>query len=131
MGHACYEQAIEGAYGLTPVGQGVSMGVHESQSRIYENQLGRSRAFTGWLYSRMTETFGDLGLDGPDAFYAAVNRVTPGFSPASPSIAGCAGGSSGERGIIGASSSASDSSISLARPKASMVELVNRIGASG
>ncbi|MAU44114.1 MAG: carboxypeptidase M32 [Yangia sp.] len=79
VGHAAYEQSIRGSYRFTPLGQGVSMGVHESQSRIYENQLGRSRAFTSWLFSRMTELFGDLGLDGPDAFYAAVNRVQNGF----------------------------------------------------
>ena len=76
VGHASYEQSIDQAYLLTPLGQGVSMGVHESQSRIYENQLGRSRAFTGWLHGRMTEVFGDLGFEGPDAFYKAVNRVT-------------------------------------------------------
>ncbi|MCR8547086.1 carboxypeptidase M32 [Salipiger sp. P9] len=79
VGHGCYELAIRGDYRFTPLGQGVSMGVHESQSRIYENQLGRSRAFTAWLYDRMTELFGDLGLDGPGAFYAAVNRVQNGF----------------------------------------------------
>ncbi|MEO0677742.1 MAG: carboxypeptidase M32, partial [Pseudomonadota bacterium] len=45
VGHASYEQNIDDAYALTPLGQGVSMGVHESQSRIYENQLGRGRAF--------------------------------------------------------------------------------------
>ncbi|MDJ0860123.1 MAG: carboxypeptidase M32 [Dinoroseobacter sp.] len=79
VGHATYEQAVDPAYRLTAIGRGASMGVHESQSRIYENQLGRSRAFTGWLYERMSETFGDMGLDGPDAFYRAVNRVAPGF----------------------------------------------------
>ena len=79
VGHACYEQGINPDYALTPLGGGVSMGVHESQSRIYENQLGRSRAFTHWLYGQMTDTFGDLGLDGPDAFYAAVNRVRKDF----------------------------------------------------
>lgn len=79
VGHACYEQNIDDAYALTPLGQGVSMGVHESQSRIYENQLGRSRAFTGWLFEQMTAAFGDLGLEGPDAFYAAVNRVNRDF----------------------------------------------------
>ena len=61
-GHACYEQGIDRAYLLTPIGQGVSMGVHESQSRIYENQLGRGRAFTGWLYARMRDVFGDFGV---------------------------------------------------------------------
>ncbi|MGR3378695.1 carboxypeptidase M32 [Salipiger abyssi] len=79
VGHACYEQAIRGGYRFTPLGQGVSMGVHESQSRIYENQLGRSRAFTGWLYERMTELFGDLGIGGAEAFYAAVNRIHNGY----------------------------------------------------
>ena len=78
-GHACYEQGIDPAYRLTPVGQGVSMGVHESQSRIYENQLGRSRAFCGWLYGEMRAAFGDLGVADADALYAAVNRVHPGY----------------------------------------------------
>ena len=79
VGHASYEQGVDPAYLLTPLGQGVSMGVHESQSRIYENQLGRGRAFTGFLYGRMREVFGEIGVDGPDAFYAAVNRVHPGY----------------------------------------------------
>jgi len=78
VGHAAYEQGIDRAHLLTPLGRGVSMGVHESQSRIYENQLGRSRAFTGWLHGRMTGVFGDLGM-GPDQFYACVNRVADGY----------------------------------------------------
>ena len=78
-GHAVYEQSIDAAYVLTPLGAGVSMGVHESQSRIVENQLGRSRAFTGWLYGRMRDVFGDFGIDGEDAFYAAVNSLHRGF----------------------------------------------------
>ena len=79
VGHACYEQNIDRAYLLTPLGRGVSMGVHESQSRIYENQLGRSRAFTGWLYGQMRAAFGDFGIADEDAFYGAVNRVSDGF----------------------------------------------------
>ncbi|WP_395543509.1 carboxypeptidase M32 [Neotabrizicola sp. sgz301269] len=79
VGHAAYEQGIDPDYLLTPIGQGVSMGVHESQSRIYENQLGRSRAFTGWLFSQMTERFGAFGVSDADAFFGAVNRVQPGF----------------------------------------------------
>ncbi|MEL6617524.1 MAG: carboxypeptidase M32 [Pseudomonadota bacterium] len=79
VGHACYEQNIDRSYLLTPLGRGVSMGVHESQSRIYENQLGRSRAFTGWLYGQMRDAFGDFGIKGEDAFYAAVNRVHDGY----------------------------------------------------
>ena len=79
VGHATYEQAIDGEYALTPLGRGASMGVHESQSRIYENQLGRSRAFTGWLFTQMQEVFGDFGIADSEAFYGAVNRVHDGF----------------------------------------------------
>ncbi len=79
VGHAAYEQGIDSDYALTPLGRGVSMGVHESQSRIYENQIGRGRAFTGWLFGRMREAFGDFGIDDADMFYAAVNKVRDGF----------------------------------------------------
>ena len=79
VGHACYEQSIDPVHALTPLGQGVSMGVHESQSRIYENQLGRSRAFTGWLYARMRDAFGDFGIADAEAFYRAVNHVANGY----------------------------------------------------
>ncbi|MFK7941362.1 MAG: carboxypeptidase M32, partial [Paracoccaceae bacterium] len=53
--------------------------VHESQSRFCENQIGRSEAFCSWLYPRMQDTFGDFGIGRADDFYAAVNRVGPGF----------------------------------------------------
>ncbi|MCA0872905.1 carboxypeptidase M32 [Seohaeicola saemankumensis] len=79
VGHAAYEQGIDDAFALTPLGRGVSMGVHESQSRIYENQLGRGRAFTGWLYGQMIDAFGDFGIADADAFFAAVNRVQNGY----------------------------------------------------
>jgi carboxypeptidase Taq len=79
VGHACYELGIDPDFALTPLGAGVSMGVHESQSRIYENQLGRSEAFTGWMFRQMRDRFGEFGIDSPQAFYAAVNRVQPGF----------------------------------------------------
>ena len=75
VGHACYEQGIDDAYLLTPLGRGVSMGVHESQSRIYENQLGRSQAFTAFLFKAMQAEFGDFGVADADAFFGAVNRV--------------------------------------------------------
>ena len=78
-GHATYEQAINPDYLLTPLGQGVSMGVHESQSRIYENQLGRSAGFCRFLYGRMRDRFGDFGIGDADTFYALVNRVGQGF----------------------------------------------------
>lgn len=79
VGHATYEQGIDRAYLLTPLGRGVSMGVHESQSRIYENQLGRGRAFTGWLFGQMRDAFGDFGIADADTFYAVVNRCASGY----------------------------------------------------
>lgn len=79
VGHSSYELNIDPAYGMTPLGHGVSMGVHESQSRIYENQIGRSAGFTHWLYARMVAQFGALNVAGPEAFYAAVNQVHSGY----------------------------------------------------
>lgn len=79
VGHACYELGINADYALTPLGQGVSMGVHESQSRIYENQLGRSREFTGWMFGQLTDVFGDFGIADADGFYAAANKVSNGY----------------------------------------------------
>jgi len=78
VGHAAYEQGIDPDYALTPLGRGVSMGVHESQSRIYENQLGRSAAFTGWLHDQMAARFGGLNI-GPEDFHGAVNRLHRGY----------------------------------------------------
>ncbi|MGP9804158.1 carboxypeptidase M32 [Paracoccus sp. NSM] len=79
VGHSSYELGIDPDHAFTPLGRGVSMGVHESQSRIYENQMGRGRAFTGWLFDRMSDAFDGLNIADADAFYATVNRVTPGF----------------------------------------------------
>ena len=79
VGHASYEQGIDRAYLLTPLGRGVSMGVHESQSRIYENQLGRSRAFTGWMHGRMRDLFGEAVPADPEVLYHVINRVAPGY----------------------------------------------------
>ncbi|MCE0503824.1 carboxypeptidase M32 [Roseivivax sp. GX 12232] len=79
VGHGSYEQNIDPAHLLTPIGQGASMGVHESQSRIYENQLGRCEAFCSWLHARMTEAFGPLGVEDARGFYRAVNRVHNGY----------------------------------------------------
>ena len=79
VGHAVYEQNIDRKHGLTPVGSGASMGVHESQSRIFENQIGRSRAFTGHLYKRMNAVFGDIGIESAESFYHVVNKLRRGF----------------------------------------------------
>jgi carboxypeptidase Taq len=78
-GHASYELGINPAYRLTPLGQGVSMGVHESQSRIFENQIGLSRAFTQWLCGRMQAHGEGFETTSADDFYATANRVRSGF----------------------------------------------------
>ena len=79
VGHATYEQNVDQAYNFTPLGNGCSMAVHESQSRIYENQLARSRPFTDWLFGQMKDAFGDLGVSDADGFYRAVNSVKNGY----------------------------------------------------
>lgn len=55
------------------------MAVHESQSRLFENQLGRSRAFAGWLHGAMAAQFGTPPAPDPDALWRAVNVVERGF----------------------------------------------------
>ena len=79
VGHGNYEQNIDQSYAFTPIGHGCSMGVHESQSRICENQLGRSEAFTSFLYGRMRDAFGSFGVASERQFYQAVNRVSRGY----------------------------------------------------
>ena len=78
VGHAAYEQNIAPAFALSPLGRGASMGVHESQARLYENQIARSRPFCGWLFEKMRLEFGDFGLGGAEEFYATVNRLAGG-----------------------------------------------------
>lgn len=78
VGHAVYEQGLDPDLAFQPAGTHASMGVHESQSRLFENHFGRSRAFADWLAPAMREVFGsDHG--GPDRIYQAVNVVEPGF----------------------------------------------------
>ena len=79
VGHSSYELAIDPDHALTPVGHVCSMGVHESQSRIYENQIGRSEAFTGWMFDEMRDRFGEFGIHSPRDFARAVNQVRPGY----------------------------------------------------
>lgn len=79
VGHALYEQGLPPEGAFAPAGRSVSMGVHESQSRLMENQIGRSRAFCEWLYPEMRDAFSDMSVTSPDELYAAVNRVETGF----------------------------------------------------
>jgi carboxypeptidase Taq len=77
-GHAMYEQGIRTELDGTPLGGGTSAGVHESQSRLWENIVGRSRGFCEFFYPRIKEMFpSQLGNVPVDAFYRAVNKVEP------------------------------------------------------
>lgn len=75
-GHAMYEQGIDMAYEGLPLGGGTSAGVHELQSRLWENIVGRSRGFWEFMYPSLQAKFPDQ-LKGVslDAFYAAINKV--------------------------------------------------------
>lgn len=77
-GHALYEQGVNPALEATPLMSGASSGVHESQSRTWENLVGRSRGFWEHYYPRLQEKFRkqlkDVSLD---AFYRAINKVVP------------------------------------------------------
>jgi carboxypeptidase Taq len=75
-GHAMYEQGVDVALDGTPLGSGVSAGVHESQSRLWENVVGRSRRFWEHLYPHLGRTFSEPFASLPlDAFYRAINKV--------------------------------------------------------
>lgn len=78
VGHALYEQGIDAGYDGTPLFDGTSMGVHESQSRLWENLVGRSRDYWENSYHEFQNAFpeqlGDVSLD---EFYRAINRVEP------------------------------------------------------
>ncbi|MHB9024546.1 MAG: carboxypeptidase M32 [Armatimonadota bacterium] len=75
-GHAMYEQGIDRGFESTPLAEGASSGVHESQSRLWENLVGRSRSCWVYWYPRLQEVFPDqLGNVPLDTFYRAINTV--------------------------------------------------------
>jgi len=78
VGHALYEQGLDPAHMFTPMGSYCSLGIHESQSRLWENLVGRSRAFWATQFPVAQELLGD-SLSGVslDAFYSAINVVRP------------------------------------------------------
>ena len=79
-GHALYEQGIDGDYAGTPLDEGVSLGIHESQSRLWENIIGRSRLFWNYYYPILQQyvpgPFQDIEID---QFVRHINRIQPGF----------------------------------------------------
>ena len=77
-GHAMYEQGVNPTFEGTPLGGGTSSGVHESQSRTWENLVGRSRPFWSHFFPQLQAVFPQqLGDVSADAFYRAINKVQP------------------------------------------------------
>jgi len=77
-GHGLYEQGIAPSLARTPLGDGTALSTHESQARLWENHIGRSRPFWRHYLPRLKDTFPDaLGDAALEPFYRAINRVTP------------------------------------------------------
>lgn len=79
-GHAMYEQNTGPELARTPLARGVSMGFHESQSRMFENLIGRSRGFWQAHFHVLQKAFpSQLGEVTVEAFYRGINKVAPTF----------------------------------------------------
>lgn len=77
-GHAMYEQGVDPSLARTPLAEGTSLGIHESQSRLWENLVGRSLPFWRHFYPELQGTFPEQLAEVPlDTFYRAVNKVKP------------------------------------------------------
>lgn len=77
-GHGLYEQGLPIKYFGTPRGEAVSLGIHESQSRIWENMVGKNRAFVDYLFPLIQKSFGrDCLLKTPQQLYNWINVVRP------------------------------------------------------
>jgi carboxypeptidase Taq len=79
-GHGLYNHQLPRELGRLPTGQPCSLGIHESQSRLWENLVGRSLPFWRFFYPRAQDAFpGQLGSVELDRFFAAINKVQPSF----------------------------------------------------
>ena len=79
-GHAMYEQGVAPALDGTPLSRGTSLAVHESQSRMWENFVGRSRGFWEWAFPQLQTLFPDQFKNVTvEQFYRAINKVQPSF----------------------------------------------------
>ncbi len=78
-GHALYEQGLDAAHTGTPLAQSTSLGIHESQSRLWENQVGRGRPFWRHFYPQLQEAFPSLADVAMDDWHFAINTVEPSF----------------------------------------------------
>ncbi len=78
-GHGLYEQGLRADLAWSPLGEACSLGIHESQSRFWENHVGRSLAFWEAQWPLVQAYFPQLHSWKPEAFWRAVNRVEPGL----------------------------------------------------
>jgi carboxypeptidase Taq len=77
-GHGLYEHQVDQGLDRSPLASGVSLGLHESQSRMWENLVGRSLPFWRFFYPRLQERFpAELGSVDLETFYRSVNQVQP------------------------------------------------------
>jgi carboxypeptidase Taq len=79
MGHGLYEQGSPHKWGRTPIAGGISLAVHESQSRMWENIIGRSRGFWKRFLPDLQATFPELSSLDAEGMYRAMNKVEPSF----------------------------------------------------
>lgn len=78
-GHGMYEQGSPMEWDRTALAGGVSLGVHESQSRLWENIVGRSPAFIEWMYPEFVKAYPAMGAFSTDQLYKMINKVEPSF----------------------------------------------------
>jgi carboxypeptidase Taq len=79
-GHGLYEHGVDPMLERTPLARGASLGLHESQSRLWENLVGRSRPFWSWCFPRLREAFpGELASVDEDTWFRSINDVRPGL----------------------------------------------------
>ncbi|AZI42525.1 carboxypeptidase M32 [Deinococcus psychrotolerans] len=77
-GHAMYEHGVSSELERTPLARGASLGVHESQSRLFENLLGRSKAFWQHYFAELAQAAPEVAAgQSAESIYRAVNRVEP------------------------------------------------------
>ena len=76
-GHGLYEQGLPADWHRTPLGSSVSLGIHESQSRLFENHVGRSRGFWRWLWPTVCDLFPDMKKLSVDEIWPALHTVKP------------------------------------------------------
>lgn len=79
-GHGLYDQGLPAEHYGTPLAEPISLGMHESQSRLWENCVGRSRPFWQYFYPKLQAVFpAQLSAVSLEAFYLAINRVVSSF----------------------------------------------------